>query len=59
MIIYDKYRIIKMGVPYNGDDNGDDNGDHIIILWFIFRNHTYIIICIYVYIHIIIIMMVI
>jgi hypothetical protein len=31
VIIYDKYGIIKMGVPYNGDDNGDDNGDHIII----------------------------
>ena len=55
MWLYDKYIIIKMEVPYNGDDNGD----HIIIWWFIFRNHTYIIINIYMYIHIIIIIIVI
>ena len=37
-----------MGVSYNGDDNGD----HVLIWWFIFRNHTDISTYIYVYIYI-------
>ena len=37
-----------MGVSYNGDDNGD----HVLIWWFIFRNHTYISTYIYIYMYI-------
>ena len=37
-----------MGVSYNGDDNGD----HVLIWWFIFRNHTYISTYIYMYVYI-------
>ena len=41
-----------MGVSYNGDDNGD----HVLIWWFIFRNHTYISTYIYMYIYMQVIM---